>query len=126
MVTETCISSEFYQFILDLYLEKKLDRIILDEAQKIVTDNNYRPKLEDVKQLMLQVQSVYMAGSIPPALLPEFKKMMLVPSIHEIRQPSYKENFRYMVEVYEGEDFKESYVDMIMAAVDHYEEDEKV
>jgi hypothetical protein len=51
VVTETAVNSSFSQFILDIYLAKKLDRIVFDEAHKLETDLNYRPKLKALRKL---------------------------------------------------------------------------
>ncbi len=126
VVTETATSSRFSQAILDLHLEEKLDRIVVEEAHELVTKDNYRPKFEDVKRLLQLVQSVFITATMPPSLIPEFQKRMLIESIHEVREASYKKNFCYGVQVYEGEDFEEGCVDMISEMVDRYEEEEKV
>jgi superfamily II DNA helicase RecQ len=57
VVTETAVNSSFSQFILDIYLAKKLDRIVFDEAHKLETDLNYRPKLEALRKLVLPIST---------------------------------------------------------------------
>ena len=126
VVTETTLSSAFSQFILDLYLENQLERIIYDEAHKIVTDVNYRPKLEDLKRMDIPVQMVFMTATMPPTLLPEFKKAMVLESLEEIRQDSHKPNFRYGVQVDDGDDDEDKCLDLILQGIGRCEGEEKV
>lgn len=126
VVTETANSQQFSQFILDLHLDGKLDRIVFDEAHKIVTDINYRPKLEHLKRLNLPVQFVFMTATMPHSLMEEFKKVMVLDSVYEVREASHKENFCYSVQVYDGDEDARSYEDIIMRRMECYGDSEKV
>jgi len=58
VVTESAVKGSFNQFILDIHLKGRLDRIILDEDHKLMMDPNFRPKLDDIRKLALPVQYV--------------------------------------------------------------------
>ena len=113
IVTETAVRLAFSQFILDIHLSKGLERIVFDEAHKIVTDVNYRPKLEDLKKLALPVQYVFLSATFPPNMRKEFEQAMVVKDMVVIRELAHKRQFKYAVEFYEDDELWESYLEFI-------------
>ena len=125
IVTETAVSSRFSQYILDLHLENKLERIIFDEAHKLVKDVNYRPKLEDLYKLSLPVQYVYLTATMPPTMVAEFIEKVSIQEPHIVRQASHKANFRYTVSIYDGDDFENTSLNLIRVRAEKYTGNEK-
>jgi hypothetical protein len=108
----------FGKYIMGLHLEGRLERIILDEAHKIVTDKSYRPKLEEMKQLILGVQYVLLSATLPNALIPKLEDAMGLENMTLIREPSHKPNFRYDVVIYDGPSFELGIMHYVLKALD--------
>ena len=65
IITETAISSNCRQFIQDCFLDGELERIVFDECHMIVTEESYRPKLQELWRLSVPVQYVFMSATYP-------------------------------------------------------------
>ena len=78
VITESAASSSFAQFMLDIHLKGRLDRIVFDEIHKLITDANFRPKLEELNKLVLPVQYVFLIATFPPSLIERFNDSMLI------------------------------------------------
>ena len=64
--------------MLDIHLKGRLDHIVFDEIHKLVTDANFRPKLEELNKLVLPVQYVFLIATFPPSLIERFNDSMLI------------------------------------------------
>jgi len=73
VVTESAVSSNFVQTILDIHLKGQLDHIVFDEIHKLITDVNFRPKLEQLQQLALPVPYLFLTATFPPTLIGKFR-----------------------------------------------------
>jgi superfamily II DNA helicase RecQ len=102
VVTESAISGSFGQAILDIHLRGRLDRIVFDEIHKLVMDVGFRPKLEDLKDLALPVQYIFMTATFPPSLIDKFNNSMLIENPTFIRQVNHKPRVRYNVKRFGG------------------------
>ena len=65
IVTKSATSASFHQMILDIHLKGRLDRIVFDEVHKLITDVNFRPKLENLQKLSLSVQYISLTATFP-------------------------------------------------------------
>jgi len=65
-VTETAGQPEFRKYICQRStLEEKLDRVVWDEAQMLVTDVDYRESIISSRLLQLAVQMVFITALVP-------------------------------------------------------------
>jgi hypothetical protein len=103
IVTETATTKEFGQYVVDLYLSNRLDRIIFDEAQKLVTDRKYRPKLDELKRLAIGCQFGFLSGTLPPTMEGDLEKVMALGKPKYIRGQTNRGNFRYSAIVHGGD-----------------------
>ena len=112
VVAETATTSEFGRYVVDLHLSKRLDRIIFDEAQKLVTDVNYRPKLLELKRLSIPCQLGFLSGTLPPTMEADLEKVMVLGKPTYIRGQTNRSNFRYSVVVH-SEDPEDKAVNVV-------------
>lgn len=126
VVCESAISPKCSQFMLDLHLGKRLDRIVFDEAHKLVTDLNYRPKLEELRKLTLDVQMVFLTATFPPFLMHLLERTMVIKNATVIRDVIHKPNFEYCVKRFKDAEFERLVVEEIMEMIDGCVDEEKV
>jgi len=98
-VTETARKDHFRQFVMELQLEGKLDRVVYDEAHKLVSDQSYRPYIAMTKDLRLRCQMLFVTGTCPEELVRDLTEEMVIPTPHVIRESYYKPAFIYSVQV---------------------------
>jgi len=125
VVTESAVNSNFVQYILDIHLKGRLDRIVFDEIHKLVKDINFRPKLEQLNQLSLSIQYVFLTATFPPTLMSTFHKQMLIKDPIFVRQVNHKPLVRYEVRRLSGDVKRETY-NIIDTLVKQCQELEKV
>jgi len=106
VVTESAVKGSFNQFILDIHLKGRLDRIILDEVHKLMMDPNFRPKLDDIRKLALPVQYVSLTATLPPSLLQRYTDFMCFHDPTVIREVNKKPKVRYQIQRVSDEDTK--------------------
>src|SRR5436189_1121805 len=102
IIMETAISSNCRQFIQDRFLDGELERIVFDECHMIVTEESYRPKLQELWRLSVPVQYVFMSATYPPSFAPIFQEKMLIKEPFIIRERNEKPKCFYEVMRYEG------------------------
>ena len=126
VVTESAASSSFTQFMLDIHLKGRLDRIVFDEIHKLVTDANFRPKLEALNKLVLPVQYVFLTATFPPSLIAQFNDSMLIYEPTFIRQVNHKPQVRYNVERLQTKGFYREAAAIVQQMAESCKELEKV
>jgi hypothetical protein len=99
VVTEKAGHDEFAEFMRDIQLEGCLDRVVYDEAHKLISDQSYRPYISRSKELRLRCQLMFITATCPPELVEEICEEMVVPEPHIIRAEYYKPSFIYQVKV---------------------------
>jgi superfamily II DNA helicase RecQ len=104
VVTESAVTGSFGQTILDIHLRGRLDRIVFDEIHKLVMDVGFRPKLEQLRNLALSVQYLFLTATFPPSLIDKFDESMLIENPTFIRQVNQKPRVRYNVKRFRGRD----------------------
>ena len=99
VVTETAGGDEFRQFIMDLQMEGRLERVVWDEAHKLATDKQYRLAIDDSNKLALRVPVMFISATCPPNFINQICESMVLPEPHVIRQEYIKPSFIYSVRV---------------------------
>ena len=99
VVTETAGGDDFRQFIIDLQMEGRLERVVWDEAHKLVTDKQYRLTISESGKLALRVPLMFISATCPPHFIPEICDSMALPDPHIIRQENLKPSFIYSVKI---------------------------
>ena len=102
IITETAIGSACRQFIQDCFLDGELERVVFDECHMIVTEESYRPKLQELWRLSIPVQYVFMSATYPPSFAPIFEEKMLIKEPFTVREKNEKPKFFYEVIKYAG------------------------
>jgi superfamily II DNA helicase RecQ len=102
IITETAISSTCGQFIQDCFLDGELERLVFDECHMIVTEESYRPKLQELWRLSVPVQYVFMSATYPPSFAPIFQEKMLIKEPFIVRERNEKPKCSYEVMRYGG------------------------
>lgn len=125
IVTETATTVEFGKYVLDLHLAGHLDRMIFDEAHKLLTDRSYRPKFEEVKRLAIPCQLGFLTATLPPHLMTDLEKLIVLPDPIYIRAPTNRINIRYSVVRHNG-DIYEGMVRRVQNAKDRLPLDAKI
>ena len=99
VVTETARMEHFQEYIMELQREARLERIVYDEAHKLVSDQVYRPYIALSKQLRVRCQLAFITGTCPSEMVDDLCKEMVVSNPHVIRAQYYKPKFIYSVKV---------------------------
>jgi len=101
VVTETARQEHFAEFVMDLQLQGLLERVVYDEAHKLVSDKRYRHYISGSKKLRLRCQIMFITGTCPEGLVRDIQKEMVILVPHVIRDDYYKPRFIYTVVVCE-------------------------
>jgi len=99
VVTETAGTEDFRDFIMELQLNKRLDRVVWDEAHMLVKDQNFRLTIAGSRALQLRCQLVFVTATCPPSLVDDICELMVLPTPHVVRQDYIKPSFRYSVKI---------------------------
>jgi superfamily II DNA helicase RecQ len=86
VVTETAGSDDFRDFVMELQLNKQLDRVVWDEAHMLVKDRNFRLTIAVSQSLKLRCQIVFVTATCPPSLVNEICELMVLSTPHVVRQ----------------------------------------
>ena len=116
VVTESAITDQFKQFITDLYLKERLDRIVFDECHKLIHDINFRPRMVELRHICMNVQFIFMTATFPPTMVDKFMELMMIRSPTIIRAANHKANVRYNVSILNGSNIKQQ-IRMIISNV---------
>ncbi|GAW26870.1 putative DNA helicase protein [Rosellinia necatrix] len=80
-------------------LHRRVDRIMLDEAQEVLlADQGWRRRLLDIRDDMdlVSPRQVYLTGTLPPSQQAEFiNRLRLGPDTIIVRAPTVRDNLRY-------------------------------
>jgi hypothetical protein len=88
-VEQAVHNTTFREFLYRLHIANQLDRVVFDECHLAVTALSYRRAMALLPQLReLQVQTIFLTGTLPPVLVPEFQKHMLLDGARFIRGPT--------------------------------------
>jgi superfamily II DNA helicase RecQ len=126
MVTESAVTSTCMQFIVDIFLAKRLDRIVFDECHKLIMDMNFRPKLARIKDICIGTQLIFLTATFPPTMLRRFQEHLVIKDPQFIRLPNNKLQTRYEIKILETEKFKRLAADEMASALLLCEDTDKV
>ncbi|CAO3682565.1 unnamed protein product [Umbelopsis ramanniana] len=85
VAVEQAVQPGFQAFLNRLHFSNQLDRVVFDECHLIITAASYRPAMADLPQLrQLPVQMVFLTGTLPPDMVPEFQEKMLMRGAQEV------------------------------------------
>lgn len=106
VVSDTAISTRFLEFIAELHIRERLDRIVFDECHKIITDRDFRSKMYQLRHIVVVTQMVFLTATFPPSMLDEFKDAMIIKKPRMVRVVNQKPQVRYSVSLFEGRDYE--------------------
>jgi superfamily II DNA helicase RecQ len=93
MVEQAVHNTTFREFLYRLHIANQLDRVVFDECHLAVTALSYRRAMALLPQLReLQVQTIFLTRTLPPVLVPEFQKHMLLDGACFIRGPTTRQD----------------------------------
>jgi superfamily II DNA helicase RecQ len=126
IVTESAITNMCMQFIMDVFLAKRLDRIVFDECHKLIQDLNFRPKLAEIRKICVAVQSIFLTATFPPTMLARYQELLVIKDPQFVRMANHKLRTRYNVKVLNYERFRTLASDEMGAALTRCEDTDKV
>jgi len=79
VAVEQAVGHRFQAFLTRLYVANELDRVVFDECHLAITAASYRSAMALLPKLrQLEVQMIFLTGTLPPDMVSEFKQKMLV------------------------------------------------
>lgn len=98
VAAEQAIREPFRRFLGRLDALQQLDRVVFDESHLILTASSYRPKMALLRDLRdLRCQFVFLSATLPPLLMLEFEKRLLLDSPRILRAPTFRVDLHYDV-----------------------------
>jgi superfamily II DNA helicase RecQ len=98
VVSDTAVTTGFMDFVAEVQQKGRLDRIVFDECHKIIQDKNFRPKLLQLRHLVLSTQFLFLTATLPPTMVEEFMEAMVISDPVFIRAINQKPQVRYKVQ----------------------------
>jgi len=126
IVTESAVTASGMQFITDIHLAGRLDRIVFDECHKLFQDRNFRPKLVGLKNICMAMQLLFLTATFPPSMLEQYKDAMVLKDPQFIRIAGHKLRTRYNIKCLESNMFKKLVGEELERALVKCEGTEKV
>ncbi|KAK6522477.1 hypothetical protein TWF281_003038 [Arthrobotrys megalospora] len=99
---EAAISPNFLEEAVKLHVERRLDRIIVDEIHQPILDEGFRDVAALSKLTNLGLQLVCMSATTPPLMLGPICNFFHVSSFQEIRSTTNVRNMQYKVMIVGG------------------------
>ncbi|PWN39823.1 P-loop containing nucleoside triphosphate hydrolase protein, partial [Ceraceosorus guamensis] len=98
VMAEAAATDAFRMYLAMLDAQKRLDRIVLDEAHLTVTASSYRTKMQELSLLRsYKTQFVYLTATLPPSMQKMFEERHHLSKPKVIRAPSNRPNVAYAV-----------------------------
>ena len=96
---DQAVQPRFRTVLNQLHMADALDRIVVDECHLILTAVSYRPRLRELQELRRSTcQFVFLTGTLPPEMIPQFEHAALLSRPRLIRGPTLRSDLRYSVE----------------------------
>lgn len=120
---EQATSVEFASFALDLHARKLLACIVLDECHLVLSANNYRTRVSDLKDLFtFGVPVLCTTATLPPHLVPRFKEVLDVQHVQVTRRGNDYSRLRINIRVQKNRvERLEAVVNEVMEWIPHLE-----
>lgn len=98
VAVEQAVTSRFREYMNRLHMANQLDRIVFDECHLAVTAASYRKSMGLLPQIReLQCQMVFLTGTLPPTMVPEFERNMLLQGARLVRSSTVRRDIHYGV-----------------------------
>jgi len=98
VAVEQAVRPRFRAFLNQLAVANELDRVVFDECHLAVTALGYRPAMGLLPLLQeLECQMVFLTGTLPPALMPQFKQAMLLQGTRMVRSQTTRRDIYFSV-----------------------------
>jgi superfamily II DNA helicase RecQ len=89
VAVEQAVRPTFRDFLNRLHMANQLDRVVFDECHLVVTAVSYRKVMGLLPQLRdLACQMVFLTGTLPPFMVVEFERAMLLRGARMVRSPT--------------------------------------
>jgi superfamily II DNA helicase RecQ len=98
VAVEQAVSTRFREYLNRLHMANQLDRVVFDECHLAVTAASYRKAIGLLPQIReLQCQMIFLTGTLPPSMVSEFERTMLLRGARMIRRPTARRDIHYGV-----------------------------
>jgi superfamily II DNA helicase RecQ len=92
-VEQAVHNTTFREFLYHLHITNQLDRVVFNKCHLAITTLSYHQAMALLPQLReLQVQTIFLTGTLPPVLVPEFQKHMLLDGARFIQGPTTQQD----------------------------------
>jgi hypothetical protein len=79
VVMESVGTNNFREFVIDLQLENRLDRVVWDECHMLVKEAHYRRNIAESLKFLLKCQLIFISATCPSPLVDEVVDLMRLP-----------------------------------------------
>jgi superfamily II DNA helicase RecQ len=98
VAVEQAVGQSFQAFLTRLDAANGLDRVVFDECHLAITAASYRGAMQLLPKLrQLAVQTVFLTGTMPPSMVPQFEKKMLLRGARMVRSPTMRRDISFQV-----------------------------
>ncbi|KAL4911644.1 P-loop containing nucleoside triphosphate hydrolase protein, partial [Aspergillus aurantiobrunneus] len=98
VAVEQAVRPRFRAFLNRLSVANELDRVVFDECHLAVTALGYRPTMGLLPLLReLECQMVFLTGTMPPTLVPQFEQAMLLQGARMVRSRTTRQDIYFGV-----------------------------
>jgi superfamily II DNA helicase RecQ len=98
VAVEQAVTHRFCGFLTQLYIANELDRVVFNECHLAITAVSYRAAIGLLPILRkLAVQIIFLTGTIPPSIVPEFEQAMLLRSARMVRSLTIRRDIYFYV-----------------------------
>ncbi|KAJ5117450.1 DNA helicase recq5 [Penicillium atrosanguineum] len=98
VAVEQAVKQRFRNFLTRLHVANELDRVVFDECHLAITAVSYRAAMGLLPELRkLAVPMIFLTGTMPPSMVPEFEQAMLLRGARMVRSPSMRRDIYFHV-----------------------------
>lgn len=98
VAVEQAVRPRFRAFLNQLAVANELDRVVFDECHLAVTALGYRPAMGLLPLLReVECQMVFLTGTMPPSLVPQFEQAMLLQGARMVRSSTTRPDIYFSV-----------------------------
>jgi len=126
MSVEWAVSKDFMNYVAGLHLSEQLDRIVFDECHLVMTAAGFRDAMHKLKNLGLPVPLILLTATLPPTIVKEFEKALVIMRPMYIRGCTGRSNFSYPVERCDGAELNARVCEMVAESMKDLGGDERI
>ncbi|KAI8583234.1 hypothetical protein K450DRAFT_222642 [Umbelopsis ramanniana AG] len=98
VAVEPAVKPTFSNFLTQLDIANRLDRVVFDECHLAITAVSYRPAMALLPQLRkLAVQMIFLTGTMPPVMVSRFEEVMLLHGTRMVRSSTMRRDISFHV-----------------------------